>query len=94
MDIIENKYLIVKTRSPERITETIEGSAVLGENQGVHAVAVNWTLEDAQKLKRLKFKNVPSPITRDYNWPGIYPPMEHQRDTASFLTISKRSFCL
>lgn len=93
MDIIENKYLVVKTRYPERITETIDDSVVLGENQGVHAVAVNWTLEDAQKLKRLKFKNVPSPIVRDYKWPGVYPPMEHQRDTASFLTTSKRSFC-
>ena len=93
MDIIENKYLVVKTRYPERITETIDDSVVLGENQGVHAVAVNWTLEDAQKLKRLKFKNVPSPIDRDYKWPGVYPPMTHQRDTASFLTTSKRSFC-
>jgi SNF2 family DNA or RNA helicase len=93
MDIFDNKYLIVKTRSPERITETIEGSAVLGENEGVHAVAVNWTLEDAQRLKRLKFKNVPSPIIRDYKWPGVYPPMDHQRQTASFLTITKRSFC-
>ena len=24
---------------------------------------------------------------------GVHPPMEHQRDTASFLTIAKRSFC-
>lgn len=93
MDIIDNKYLVVKTRTPERIIETIDGSEVLGENDGVHAVLVNWTLEDAQKLKRLKFKNVPSPIMRDYTWPGVYPPMEHQRDTASFLTIAKRSFC-
>jgi SNF2 family DNA or RNA helicase len=93
MDIIDNKYLVVKTRTPERIIEAIDGSEVLGENDGVHAVIVNWTLEDAQKLKRLKFKNVPSPITRDYTWPGVFPPMEHQRDTASFLTIAKRSFC-
>ena len=93
MDIIDNKILVVKTRNPERITETIVNSTVLAENDGVHAVAVDWTLEDAQKLKRLKFKNVPSPITRDYNFPGVYPPMQHQRDTASFLTIAKRSFC-
>ena len=93
MDIVDNKYLVIRTRYPERITETIDESAVLGADQGVHAVAVNWTLEDAQKLKRLKFKNVPSPIVRDYKWPGVHPPMEHQRDTASFLTIAKRSFC-
>ena len=93
MDIIDNKYLVVKTRTPERITETIEGSTVLGENQGIHLVSINWTLEDAQKLKSLKFKNVPSPIIRDYNWPGVFGPMDHQRETASFLTTAKRSFC-
>jgi SNF2 family DNA or RNA helicase len=93
MDIIENKYLAVNTRTPERITEVIEDSAVIQENNGIHTVVVNWNLEEAQKLKRLKFKNVPSPILRDYKWPGVYPPMEHQRDTASFLTVAKRSFC-
>jgi SNF2 family DNA or RNA helicase len=93
MDILENKYLIVKTRYPERIAETIQDSVTVGENQGVHAVAVNWDLETAQRLKKLKFKNVPSPIIRDYGWPGIHAPMAHQKDTASFLTVSKRSFC-
>lgn len=93
MDIIDNKYLAVKTRNPERITEVVEDSTVLGEKDGVHLVAVTWTLENAQTLKLLKYKNVPSPIARDYHWPGVYPPMEHQRDTASFLTIAKRSFC-
>lgn len=93
MDIIDNKYLVVKTRKPEQIKEVISDAEVLGENQGVHLVAINWELEEAQKLKQLKFKNVPSPIARDYKWPGVYPPMEHQRNTASFLTIAKRSFC-
>ena len=37
--------------------------------------------------------NVPSPILRDYNWPGIYKPFEHQKDTASFLSLRQRAFC-
>lgn len=93
MNIVDDKYIVVTTRTPERITQVIKGSSVIGENQGVHAVAVDWTLEAAQRLKRLKFKNVPSPILRDYKWPGVFPPMDHQRDTASFLTVAKRSFC-
>lgn len=34
-----------------------------------------------------------SPILRDYNWPGIYKPFEHQKDTASFLSLRQRAFC-
>ena len=34
-----------------------------------------------------------SPILRDYKWPGVFPPMAHQKETASFLTLNKRSFC-
>jgi SNF2 family DNA or RNA helicase len=36
---------------------------------------------------------VPSPIIRDYSWPGIHTPFDHQRDTAGFLSIRKRAFC-
>lgn len=93
MEIVKDKVLLVRTKTPERITETIEGSKALTENAGIHMVAVNWNLKEAQLLKRLKFKSVPSPINRDYNWPGVYPPMQHQRETAAFLTLHPRSFC-
>ena len=29
----------------------------------------------------------------EYKWPGVYPPMQHQKDTASFLINNKRGFC-
>ena len=58
-----------------------------------HEVLVRWSLDEAQVLKNLKIKNVPSPILAHYDWPGIYPPFEHQRTTASFLTMNKRAFC-
>jgi SNF2 family DNA or RNA helicase len=35
-----------------------------------------------------------SPILGKYDWPGIYSPFDHQRDTASFLTLHRRAFCL
>ena len=38
-------------------------------------------------------KNVPSPITKRYDWPGRYKPMAHQIETAAFLTLNRRSFC-
>jgi len=36
---------------------------------------------------------VPSPMLRNYKWPGVYKPFDHQRDTASFLSIRSRAFC-
>ena len=36
---------------------------------------------------------VPSPIERDYTWPGMFMPFAHQRDTSRFLTLNRRAFC-
>ena len=92
MEIVDNKVLVVRTKNPARITEAIKKSRLLSEGE-VSEVAVNWGLEEAQFLRKLRMKNVPSPINRDYDWPGAYPPMEHQKDTAAFLTLHKRAFC-
>jgi SNF2 family DNA or RNA helicase len=54
---------------------------------------VHWGLEEAQVLKNLKVKNVPSPIVAKYSWPGIYQPFTHQKQTAAFLTLHRRAFC-
>lgn len=48
-------------------------------------------LDEAQPNPNLP--KIPSPILRDYNWPGIHRPFEHQKDTASFLSIRQRAFC-
>jgi SNF2 family DNA or RNA helicase len=37
-------------------------------------------------------RNVPSPITRRYDWPGKFKPMAHQTETAAFLTLNKKAF--
>lgn len=93
MQVINNKVLLVRTKFPSRITETIKKSRVVQKEGDVSEVAVNWGLSEAQTLRTLNLKNVPSPITRDYEWPGVYPPMSHQKDTASFFTLHKRAFC-
>ena len=28
-----------------------------------------------------------------YKWPGVYPPMQHQKETAIFLATNQRAFC-
>jgi len=93
MQIIDNKALVVRTKNPGRITAAIEKSAELSENEGVTEVAVHWGLAEAQALCKLGMKKVPSPIERDYEWPGLYKPMSHQKETASFFTLHQRGFC-
>ena len=93
MQIINDRILLVKTKFPSRITETIKKSKVIQKEGEVSEVAVNWGLSEAQALRKLRIKKVPSPIQRDYDWPGLHKPMEHQKDTASFLTLHKRAFC-
>jgi SNF2 family DNA or RNA helicase len=89
VQIIENKALLLKVREPQRITTVIPKSKILDSGE----VLVKWGLEEAQVLKNLRIKNVPSPIEAQYDWPGLYKPFDHQRTTASFLTLHRRAFC-
>jgi SNF2 family DNA or RNA helicase len=93
MDIIDNKYLAIRTRKPERITNLIPSSQVAQMDGDIATVIVEWELQEAQLLKSVGVRNVPSTIHRDYDWPGFFAPMSHQRDTAEFLTLHKRAFC-
>jgi SNF2 family DNA or RNA helicase len=89
VQIIENKALLLKVKEPGRITTVIPKAKQIGD----HEVLVKWGLEEAQVLKNLRLKNVPSPIDVQYDWPGLYRPFAHQRTTAAFLTLHRRAFC-
>jgi SNF2 family DNA or RNA helicase len=89
LQIIENKALLLKLRDPGRVTTVIPKSKVLDSGE----VVVKWGLEEAQVLKNLRIKDVPSPILGNYSWPGYYRPFAHQKETAAFLTLHKRAFC-
>ena len=88
MQIIEDKALMLRVRNPKQITTVIPNSKELSMNR----VLVKWGLSEALTLKNLNI-NVPSPITKRYAWPGQYKPYAHQKDTAAFLTMNKKSFC-
>jgi len=90
MQILENKALLLKVRDPTRITSVIPKSKLLDSGE----VLVKWGMEEAQVLKNLRIKNVPSPIVAHYDWPGLYVPFAHQKTTAEFLTLHRRAFCL
>lgn len=91
MQILEDKALVFRTRNPQKYAVIPKHKVMKREDDG-YDVAVYWGLDEVRVLKNLGVKDVPSPITRRYNWPGRYKPMAHQVDTASFLTINKRAF--
>ena len=90
MQIVDNKALLLTLKNPQRVTTIIPKSRDIGGGQ----VLVNWGLDECQVLKNLKISNVPSPIKAKYNWPGQYKPFDHQKETAAFLTLNRRAFCL
>jgi len=93
MEIVDDKVLVVRTRRPQLLTDTIKKSKVLNQVQDMHEVAVNWGIHEVQALADLKIKNIPSPIDRDYRWTGKLPPFAHQKVTAGFLSTYKKAFC-
>jgi len=88
MQVINGKALLLKVKNPKQVTAVIPKSKELSMNE----VVVNWGLDEAHTLRSLNI-NVPSPITKRYSWPGQYKPFDHQKTTASFMTMNKKSFC-
>jgi SNF2 family DNA or RNA helicase len=97
MELIENTA--VRITVPEHIvshiTDAIEKSEVIEWNGNLADVMVYWGLHEMTKLNQIvSFRtNLPSPITRDYHYPGLYKPFAHQRITSEFLSINRRAFC-
>jgi SNF2 family DNA or RNA helicase len=92
VEVIENRALLLKVRDGLRITNVIPKSKILKEHPDHHEVLVHWGLDETRVLRNLKI-DAPSPILGQYDWKGMYKPFDHQKTTASFLTMNKRAFC-
>jgi len=88
MKILRDKAIMLRVRNPKQITTMIPNSKELPMNK----VLVKWGLDEVLSLRSLNI-TAPSPITKRYRWTGQHKPFEHQKDTASFLTLNKKSFC-
>lgn len=97
MEIVENSAVRFQcpTDFAQTIVQYIDKAEVIESSNGVSDMVVYWGLDEMQRLARIapNTVKVPSPIERDYNWPGMYTPMDHQRDTARFLSLHRRAFC-
>ena len=87
------KSLILRVRDPLAIREIMPGeSRTLALPDG-HNLAVRWTLDSARLLRNIGIA-APSPITKFYDWPGRYKPMDQQVAMASFCTLYDKCFNL
>jgi len=101
MQIIDNKALrvVVPNEAADNVLKTVERSKLVQENEATKELLLFWGYEETSKLAVMSDGSVtvplslPSPILRDYKWPGLYKPFEHQKDTASFLSLRPRAFC-
>lgn len=103
MKVIDNAaiHLTVPNRMASLICQQINKSEVIQEWGTKSDVLVYWDQQEIQQLSRLldavypdmQLPQPPAPIFRDYNWPGIYKPFDHQKDTAAFLSVRPRAFC-
>ena len=99
MEIIDNAAL--KVYAPPDLIHEVVSNVEKAEQVSPESMLVCWDYPEtrflAARIDEYKpddsIPDVPSPILRDYDFPGVYRPFEHQKDTASFLSIRKRAFC-
>lgn len=90
--IPESQRLVVDTDAAGDILNAIPHAKRL-VHQGKSLVAMNHGVEESLVLKNLGF-SVPAPILSYYTWPARVSAMDHQKDTAAFLTMNRRALVL
>lgn len=103
MQVLEDTALQLTLPAPlaEKSVEVIERCKVVQDLGTRKNIVVYWDYEESRALAHvidqsqpdISLPDVPSPIMRDYAWPGIFKPFNHQKDTASFLSLRDRAFC-
>ncbi len=86
------KALVLRLNHPNRVLEAIPTAKVV-KLQGVDMVVVPHKMDEYRVLTNLGIK-APSPILYYYDWPGIYKPYDHQKQTSAFLTTHIRGLVL
>ena len=88
----KKKAVVLKLRHPSRITSVIPTARMVND----HVVALPHRPDETRVLRNLGF-DVPDPMPIHYEYPlanGRFNPFEVQRTTATFLSMSRRAFCL
>jgi len=87
-----HKAIVLNVRDVQRITTLIPGAKPI-QHKGRTLVAVRHGIDEVKVLRNIGI-DAPGPMPYYYQWPGGRVPFDAQRDTASFLTMHNRAFCL
>ena len=103
MQVLENTalQLTLPALLAEKSVEVIDKCKVVQDFGTRKNIVVYWGYEESCALAHvidqyqpdISLPDVVSPIMRDYAWPGVFKPFNHQKDTASFLSLRHRAFC-
>ncbi|MFN5117807.1 MAG: DEAD/DEAH box helicase [Cyanobacteriota bacterium] len=102
MKVIEDTAveLFIPSHVASRILEKVEKAEKLNEFGTKTGLVVYWGHREVMEVTRLfdslhplPLPQIPSPMFRDYDWPGMYTPFDHQRETAAYLSLRPRAFC-
>ena len=88
----DKRAIILKLRNPSRVT-TVVPTAKLVTHEGETLVAVPHRPDEVKVLRNLGI-NAPDPMEYYYKWPGRFKPFAAQVETANFLSMHDRAFCL
>ncbi len=84
----------VPNTQADTILTYVEKCEILDRADDETELLVYWGQQEANFLSEsMGMENVPSPMRRDYTWPGLYKPFDHQRTTSEFLSARQRAFC-
>jgi SNF2 family DNA or RNA helicase len=86
------KALALKLNCPERVLAAIPTAHKINV-RGYDVVVTPHGVDEVTQLNALGIE-APSPILYHYNWPGRFPPYQHQKDTAAFLTTTRKGLVL
>src|SRR5882672_2453604 len=88
-----SKSLFLRAKNPQVIRNLLPATKEI-DYEG-HNLVVRHGLDEVRILRNLGIQ-APPPILHYYGWPGKYHDrvLRHQRETAAFLTLYPRCFCL
>jgi SNF2 family DNA or RNA helicase len=96
VELIEQEALRLTVRSDyvPYITNYLEKSEVLKNNGKTADIVVHWGIKEMQHIAKFYSElKLPSPMLKEYAWPGLFTPFDHQKTTSAFLSLRDRAFC-
>ena len=90
----DKRKIVLNLRNPTRVTNVVPTAKVM-QYKGRDFVVIPHNLTETRLLRNLGF-DAPNPMLYYYGWPARpgWKPFEHQRETATFLALHSRAYCL